>query len=154
MIYKLDNIEITDTQLDELLVQRKANKLKYPLFKRWKKSGEIVKFSSLKEGTIVVKGKDSGCEVEYISDTFTFHVDDRWEDILYNKERDLFHTQAVECWDENDTHSRLARFYNAVDDCVFSCNGDLHGWHFHNCKAIPLDEVSDWMNEARGSLEK
>ena len=45
MTYKLDNIEITDTQLEELIAQREANKLEYPLYKRWSYNGKIIKFN-------------------------------------------------------------------------------------------------------------
>ncbi len=153
MTYKLDNIEITDAQLDELLAKREANKFEYPLYKRWIYSGEIVKFTSLDQGEVVVAGKDNLHKIGYI-DSFVSHTAHGWEDVPYNKERDLFHTQAIECWYSNYTHRRDLRFYDAINDEVFTYSGKLKGASYNNYRAIPLDKVPEWMNEARATLEK
>ena len=153
MIYKLDNIEITDTQLDELIAQRELNKFEYPLYKRWSYNGKIIKFTSLKHGEVVVAGKNS---VYNIGDKSAFgpHTDGKWEDVPYNKERDLFHTQAIECWDIDNTHHRTLRFYDAINDRTFTYSGKLNGAVYNNYEAVPLDKVPDWMNKARATLEK
>ncbi len=153
MTYKLDNIEITDTQLDELIAQREANKFEYPLFKRWE-DGEIVKFTALTRGTVVIKGSNDNFKVKYTIDIFPPHTNPKWIDVPYNKERDLFHTQAIECWNKSNTHHRNLRFYNAINNRTFSHDGKLNYYVYDNYKAIPLDKVPEWMNEARDTLEK
>jgi len=153
MTYKLDNIEITDIQLDELIAQREANKFEYPLYKRWAYNGEIVKFTSLEHGEVVVQDKDNFHEIGYI-DSFIPHTHTSWEEIPYNKKRNLFHTQAVECWDNINTHYRGLAFYNAINDCTFTYSGKLNDAVYGNYKSIPLDKVPDWMNEARATLKK
>ncbi len=155
MAYKLNNIEITDTQLDELMAQRETNKFKYPLFKNWKYNSEIVKFTALTRGTSVVEGSDNNIyKVGYTSDTFVRYTNPKWENVPYNKERNLFHTQAIECWSKYDTHHRNLRFYDAINDCTFSYDGKLDGHIYENYRAIPLDKVPEWMNKARDTLEK
>ena len=155
MAYKLNNIEITDTQLDELMAQRETNKFKYPLFKKWKYNSEIIKFTALTRGTIVVEDSDNNIhKIGYTTDTFNRHTEPEWVDVPYNKEKDLFHTQAIECWNKSNTHHRNLRFYNAINDRTFSHDGKLNYYAYDNYKAIPLNEVPEWMNKARDTLEK
>lgn len=57
---------------------KKQEKSIYPLYARWKKSNEIVKFISPAEGTTVDTGRSSN-KIGYKGTTWTEHSDDRWE---------------------------------------------------------------------------
>lgn len=128
-------------------------KFTYPLFKRWKIDGEIVKFKSLQSGTTMWQG--DGCNgIGYESKTFTSHTDDRWGDVPYDAERDLWHGQFVMCWDDKGMYHRTSTFYDAINKCGFAYNGTLNGFTYDNYEAIKPENYTEWMIEAYKTLDK
>jgi len=57
-------------------------KYKYPIYKEYKHSGEVVKFTSLQSGTVMVRGNSIYAnELGFKSDTFKEHTrEDIWKD--------------------------------------------------------------------------
>jgi len=145
-------VELTKEQLQQLGIVVEPE-FTYPLFKRWKDSGEIVKFTSMSEGVVVWKG--TGIEkVGNVSDTFINHTDTGWEDVVYDSERDLWDGQPIECWSNGGTHRRYIKFYDAKNRCSFNYAGKRGGLTYDNYKALSPDRYDEWILEAYKTLEK
>jgi len=151
----IDNVEIklTKEQVEHIVAKNKKEEFEYPVFKRCKHSGRIIKFVSYTTGKIVKKGKylslyDAGTE-----QGFCEHTDIRCsEDVAYDKERDLYDTQPIMCWNDADTHRRMYRFYNAITKCTFKYDGKRYGMDYKNYEAIQLNEIPQWMIKTQKTL--
>jgi len=149
-------ITLTDEQVKEIADFYNAPKFEYPLFKKSKYTNAIVKFTDLRTGIVVFKGTDVySHEIGHTLKTFIPHTDvNTWEDVPYDKERNLFHTQPIYYWDDYHTHSRLIGFYNAIQECGFSCKGKLKGLGYSQYEAILPEHYTDWIIEAHKTLEE
>ena len=145
-------VELTKEQLEKLGIEPEPE-FTYPLFKRWKDSGEVVLFTDMTVGITVWKGSEIE-KVGNASDFFTKHTSDEWEDVAYDSERDLWDKQPVECWDNCYTHQRLIKFYDVKNKCCYSFEGFRKGWFYDNYKPIPSDRYDEWIIEAYKTLEK
>ena len=141
-------VELTEDQLKQLGIEVEPE-FTYPLVKRSKRAGAIIKFTSMSGGTTVWKG-NTCFKIGYVSNNFIKHTSDEWEDVAYDSERDLWDGQPVECWDDEDTHRRHIRFYNAKDKSIYSYKGerdkvdfDNYKVDFDNYKAIPSDRYDE-----------
>ena len=146
-------VELTKKQLQQLGIEVEL-KFIYPLFKRWKNTGEIVLFTSMKEGITVWKGNNGYKEAGHVSCTRVKHTSDEWEDIAYDPERDLWDKQPIECWDNMDTHRKEIKFYDAKNECSFSYAGERDGITYDNYKALSSNKYDEWIIEAYKTLEK
>lgn len=87
------------------------------------------------------------------SEAWIAHTDtDNWEPVPYDKERDLWHGQPVYCWDDDETHSKTVRFYNAPQKSVFSYDGDNVGITLDNYEAVPIKHYEPWIFNAYQTL--
>lgn len=141
-----------EQRIDEL--QRQIDVLKneteYPVFCYNKLNRNIVMFKKLTYGVVVKQGI-----LEYGDRTNSFieHTDESaWKTLPYNKERGLYHTQLVWCWQNSDTHDRTLSFYNAIDDSSFSYNGNPGGLDWENYEPYQ-GEWPQWAIEAHKTLE-
>ena len=156
----MKTINVTDKQLEAL------NKLgfyfeakpeyTYPIFKRSRNGGKIIKFTDLQTGVVVWKGR-------YFRDigdtdiTWIPHIDtDTWEDVSYDSERDLWDTQPVYVWD-NATHFRDIAFYDAIKQARFSSigtrGGIRGGLSYTRYEAIKPEHYPEWLLEAHKTLK-
>ena len=143
-------VELTKEQLEQLGIEVEPE---YPLFKRWKCNGEIVKFTSITEGITVWEGSRHS-KIRYTSSSFVEHTSSKWEDVAYDSERDLWDGQPVECWDDEETHQRAINSYDAKNKCTFDYYGKRDGLVYDNYKALPSDRYDEWILDAYKTLEK
>jgi len=142
-------VKLTKEHLEE-------SKFIYPLFKKWKDSGEIVKFIFITGGITVWKGNNKHNKVGYISYTRVKHTDDRWEDIAYDFKKNLWDGQPIKCWNNKNAHEKYIGFYDVKNKTIY--NYDYEGkkikWIFDNHKALPFYRYNEWIIEAYKTLEK
>ena len=143
-----DKIAKIEIELAEIKAEFSKQEVEYPLFRRSKHDEKIVKFTSLNEGTVVWKG-DIGCT----SDNWMSHTDtDTWEEVAYDKDRDLWDGQPILCWNNDDTHLRETRFYDAIHKKAYSYTGRRKSVGYKNYKAVNPDHYEDWIIEAYKTL--
>jgi len=75
------------------------------------------------------------------------------EQIAKLEEPELKDKQLVWCWDNNLTHQRTLKFYDAINDCTFNGFGKRNGASWHNYEPFE-DEYPDWAKEAYKTLEE
>jgi len=148
-------VELTKEQLQQLGVdiEKVESDFKYPLFKQWRITGEIIKFTSITRGVIVWKGSRYE-KVGYVSDKFISHTDKEWEDVAYDSERCLWDGQPIECYDNEGTHKKVIGFYDAKNRCSFNYAGKRRGLPYDSYKALSPDRYDKWILEAYKTLEK
>ena len=148
-----ENKEVATELANVIFKLRDEPEFEYPIFKKSIYYGSIVKFSSLLTREIIVQGY-SRYEVGTLVTNSNAHTNGEvWIDVPYNKERGLYHGQPVECMDHTYTHSRALRFYDAINKCVFTTDGELNGSYYTHIEAIPSEHIPDWMYEAYKTLE-
>jgi len=145
-------VELTKEQLKQLGIEVETE-FKYPLFKRWKISGQICKFTDIRKAETVWEGM-SLHKVGTTRDNFTPHTDAMWEDVAYDVERDLWDGQPVECLTCDHTHERDIRFYDVLNRCTFMYDGRRDGMFFDNYKALQSDRYDEWIIKAHKTLER
>jgi len=145
-------VELTREQLEQLGIEVEPE-FKYPLFKRRKSTGEISKFTDIAVAETVWQG-GSKCVVGYKTNYKIPHTTDGWEDVAYDRKRDLWDGQPVECWDSKDTNTRTIRFYDAINKCAFYFDGERNGPDYDNYKAVPAYRYDEWELEAFKTLQK
>jgi hypothetical protein len=144
-----ERIEKLEKELAEL--KAKCN-IEYPIFKRSKENGYIVKFTGLKKGSVIYIGDSDFC-INHLSFDWIPHTNtDIWEDIAYDEKRKLFDKQLVWCWDEHTKCARQLKFYDAKNKCVFDSKGYRTSIIYDHYK--PWEgEYPDWAKEAYKILE-
>ena len=140
-----------EQRIDEL--QRQIDGLKneteYPVFCYAKEANHIVRFDGLKSGVVVKKGF---WKFGHKTDDWNPHTNTNvWKTLPYNKERGLYHTQLVWCWDDS-THEKTLSFFDAINNCVFSYKGELKGAMWNNYEPYQ-GEWPQWAIEAHKTLE-
>lgn len=150
--FELNGIILSEEQMKQVAEAYSKPEFEYPIFKRWKNSGEIVKFAGMANGTTVFSSANYHA-IGYYSDTFAIHTDKMWEDIAYDKERDLWDGQPVYCWDTS-TYTKVLGFYDAINKNQFASLGKRNGWNFDNYKAINPEHYTEWMIQAVSTLER
>lgn len=144
---KEQRIDELQRQIDEL-----KNETEYPVFCYLfdSKKPVIVRFDGLKSGEVIKQGYwEFGHKAD---DWNNFTNTDYWKQLPYNKERGLYHTQLVWCWQNSDTHDRTLSFYNAIDDSSFRYNGNPGGLDWENYEPYQ-GEWPQWAIEAHKTLE-
>ena len=147
-----DKIAEFEIKLAELKAECSRQEVEYPLFRRSREAGIIVKFTSLSEGTVVWKG-DSGDYIGHTTGRWIKHTN-TWEEVAYDKDRDLWDGQPVWSWNDVHTHLRDFRFYDAVNRGVYNYDGTRGGIAHDNIKAVNPDHYESWMIEAYVTLER
>ena len=124
----------------------------YPIYCKLKYSSLVVKFTKLKFGEVVVN--DKYYNVGDKSTTWTSPTDtDVWQQLDVCEETGFFDGQLVWCWDNNDTHSRILKFYDVKYKCTFLFNGTRNGQKFNNYEPFE-GNYPDWALEAFQTLKR
>ncbi|MDD2267848.1 hypothetical protein [Sulfuricurvum sp.] len=147
-------LEAKYQELGKEIEKLKAKECGYPKFFRHRTFGYIVKFTSLEYGELMTKCYGA-CEVGH-NYGWTAHTDkDVWEEIPYDKITGFYHKQLVWCWDNDNTHAKVLRFYDATNGRAFNDDGKSHGCCYDNYK--PYDwscaYINKWAIEAVKTLE-
>ena len=151
----MTNEEIINQQVEDFrqgLIRELAKKdFDYPIVKRTKGSGLVIKFTGLEEGVVLFGGTSKhklGMEhKDWMPHTYT----DYWDDVAYDKDRGLYDKQFVECWNNKYTTSRDLCFYDAINKCAFSCYGTRMSSAYDNYEAT--DYNPKWAEKAYGNLD-
>ena len=124
----------------------------YPIYCKLKGSSLVVKFTKLQFGEVVVN--DKYYNVGDKSTTWTSHTDtDVWQQLDVCEETGFFDGQLVWCWDNNDTHVKCLKFYDAKHECTYQCDGNRYGSVFDNYEPFE-GNYPDWALEAFQTLER
>ena len=137
----------------KLVTQRDEPEFEYPLIMKSKFNGEVARFDGLQDRTTIWTGEGI-CEIGYHTVNSVPHADPgTWRPVPYDKERNLWHGQPVEVYDNDDTHRRVRLFYDAISKTTFNYNGEIYASDWYNIEAIPPEEYKQWMYEAYKTLE-
>jgi len=146
-------LELPEKEALALIEKYQKPEFEYPVFKRGKLSGVIVKFTELTKGTAVWSGTSKDVIGQEDNDWISHTEKDTWQDIAYDAERDLFDGQPVYCWDKV-THYKAIRFYDAISNKVFSMHGKRRDVVYQNYEAIKPEHYTPWMLQAFETLER
>lgn len=123
----------------------------YPIYCKHKFSPKVVKFTSLKEGEVVVNNKTY--KVGANSNDWISHTDNSvWQQLKVCEKTGFFDGQLVWCWDNTDSYMRYLKFYDAKNKCTYSYSGIKYGHNFKNYEPFE-GNYPDWALEAFQTLE-
>ena len=126
--------------------------VKYPIYCRGKETNCVVKFKSLDEGVYVIQNEFR--EVGENTKTLIRHNDTNlWQQLDVCEKTGFFDGQLVWCWDNNDTHVKCLKFYDAKHECTYQCDGNRYGSVFDNYEPFK-GNYPDWALEAFQTLER
>ena len=124
----------------------------YLIYCKIKDSSLVVKFTGLQSGEVVVNSKHYNIGDK--STTFRSHTDsDVWQQLDVCEKTGFFDGQLVWCWDNNDTHIRYLKFYDAKNECTYQFDGTRCGTRFNNYEPFE-GNYPDWALEAFQTLER
>ena len=138
----------------EALKKQNAEKeeITYPIYCKHKFSPQVVKFTSLKEGEVVVNNKSY--KVGSNSTTWIKHTDiNTWQQIEVCEKTGFFDGQLVWCWSHDDTHARTLRFYDVKNKCTYKFDGTEDGHDYDNYEKFE-GNYPYWALEAFQTLER
>lgn len=150
----LKELEQKYQELGQEIERLKKSEVKYPIYCVYKDNNLIVKFNSLKCGTVVMQDGDwdVGEEgVDWIRHTNT----DTWERLEVCPKTGFFDRQLVWAWDNDDTHQRSLRFYCVKYKHAYMYNGTSNYYYTHYDNYEPYEgNWPEWAQEAFKTLEK
>jgi len=142
-------LSITDWMLD-----LSYEEVEYPRFFRCNHNGLVWKFTSKFVSECVVVGASEEWKLGAVDESIAINYLVKahgWEELPYDKERDLFHTQAVLCRDVNSPYEFVG-LYNAIEKTMFT-NSRKKGLEFDRFTALPEDVLSSELKEMRLPLD-
>ena len=127
-------------------------KFNYPIYCKLINSSLVVKFTGLQLGEVVINNKYYKIEKTFnewriCTDTNT------WQQLDVCEETGFFDGQLVWCWDNNDTHGRILKFYNVKNKCTYFFYGKNNGAYYNNYEPFE-GNYPDWALEAFQTLER
>lgn len=149
---KLAKAKAKVKKLEALL---KTKQYIYPIYKQSITNGQVVKFDGLISGEVVVKGNlSTNYDIRHRLFSWIEHTcTGTWKDFDpadLNKPNDK---DLVYCWDDDMTHCRAIRFYDAVANKTFSTEGNRCAFIYDNYEVIPRNQWPEWAIEAYKTLE-
>ena len=127
-------------------------KFNYPIYCKLKDSSLVVKFTELQSGEVVIKNKYY--KVGETSSEWRNHIDsDVWQQLDVCEKTGFFDGQLVWCWEDDDTHIRVLRFYDVRNKCAYYYDGNRCGISFNNYEPFE-GNYQDWALEAFQTLER
>ena len=138
-------------EIEALKKQSEEEEIKYPIYCKLKNYSLVVKFTGLNPGEVVF---NSSYNVNVKSTTWIKHTDtDVWQQLDVCEKTGFFDGQLVWCWDDDDTHSRILRFYEAKHKGTHQFDGTRGGTRFNNYEPFE-GNYPDWALEAFQTLER
>ena len=126
--------------------------IKYPIYCKLKDSSLVVEFKGLKQGKTVVNNTFNN--VGKKSFTWKNHSEtNTWQQLDVCEKTGFFDGQLVWCWDNNDTHTRILKFYDAKNECTYHYDGTEDGHNYENYEPFE-GNYPDWALEAFQTLER
>ena len=124
----------------------------YPIYCKLKDSSLVVKFTYLRTGEVVINEERHNVlrkRNDWIKHTCT----KQWQQLDVCSETGFFDGQLVWCWDNEDTHERRLRFYDAKHKCTHMFDGDEGGDEYDNYEPFE-GNYPDWAIEAFETLKR
>ena len=127
-------------------------KFKYPIYCKLKDSSLVVKFTELQSGEVVINNKYY--KVGETSSEWRSHTDsDVWQQLNVCEKTGFFDGQLVWCWEDDDTHSRVLRFYEVKRKGTYKFDGTQDGHAYDNYEPFE-GNYPDWALKAFQTLER
>ena len=124
----------------------------YPIYCKLKDSSLVVKFKGLRQGKTVVNNAFNN--VGNKSSIWQNHSETNvWQQLDVCEKTGFFDGQLVWCWDNDDTHYRILKFYDAKNKCTYIFNGKKDGCNYDNYEPFE-GNYPDWALEAFQTLER
>ena len=124
----------------------------YPIYCKSIGSSLVVEFTRLNEGKVVVNSRYDSIG-EYRTNWHDYNNNNVWQQLDVCKETGFFDGQLVWCWDNDDTHIRYLKFYDAKHECTYQCDGNRYGSVFDNYEPFE-GNYPDWALEAFKTLKR
>ena len=129
---------------------------KHPIYRKLIHSSLVVRITGLNSGELVVNDKyyDKYYKVgEHIKNWSNFNNNNVWQQLDVCEKTGFFDGQLVWCWDDDDTHSIILRFYEAKHKGTYQFDGTRGGTRFNNYEPFE-GNYPDWVLEAFQTLER
>lgn len=148
----LEELEKKYAELGKEIQALKENKVKYPIYCKLKDGDLIVKFDGLRSGVVVKH--NTYHYIGYKGNNWKPHTDtDIWEQLEVDEETGFYDTQPVWCWGNNNySHERTLKFYDAKNKCTFKHDGIRDGFAFKKYLSFE-GNWTEWMLEAHNTLK-
>ena len=150
----MKTIEISDEKYENLVAlgvitpEEEASEFTYPMWFKDTDSKLVVKFTGLTTGACVVAGEFHAIGDE--SHTWVNHTDDNHWTQVEDPDKPQ-HLDLVECWDDDDAHERILRFWNK--DNPYGYGGEYMDTKWQNYRKIHRKDEPEWATKARKILE-
>ena len=103
----------------------------YPIYCKLKDSSLVVKFKGLRQGKTVVNNTFNN--VGNKSSIWQNHLETNvWQQLDVCEKTGFFDGQLVWCWEDDDTHSRVLRFYEVKRKGTYKFDGTQDGHAYDN----------------------
>ena len=130
----------------------KYTSYRYPMYCKSKNSSLVVKLTASDEGWVIVNNKNHN-RGEFRKTWSDYNKSDVWQRLDVCEETGFFDGQLVWCWDNDDTHVRALRFYDAKHKVAYMFDGNRDGYSFGNYEPFE-GNYPDWALEAFQTLER
>ena len=127
-------------------------KFNYPIYCKSIDSPLVVEFTRLNEGNVVVNSRYDSIG-EYRTNWHDYNNNNVWQQLDVCEETGFFDGQLVWCWEDDDTHGRILKFYDVKNECTYCYDGSKGGSTYS--KYEPFEgNYPDWALEAFQTLER
>ena len=142
-----------EKEIEALKKQNTEEKeIAYPIYCKLKDSSLVVKFKGLRKGKTVVNNTFNN--VGNKSSIWQNHSETNvWQQLDVCEKTGFFDGQLVWCWNNDDTHFRYLKFYDAKNECAYLYDGDRNGSVYSNYEPFE-GNYPDWALEAFQTLER
>ena len=127
-------------------------KFEYPIYCKLKDSSLVVEFKGLRKGKPVVNNTFNNVGEKAF--TWQNHSEtNTWQQLDVCEKTGFFDGQLVWCWEDDDTHSRVLRFYEVKRKGTYKFDGTQDGHAYDNYEPFE-GNYPDWALEAFQTLER
>ena len=124
----------------------------YPIYCKSIGSSLVVEFTRLNEGKVVVNSRYDSIG-EYRTNWHDYNNNNVWQQLDVCEKTGFFDGQLVWCWEDDDTHSRVLRFYEVKRKGTYKFDGTQDGHTYDNYEPFE-GNYPDWALEAFQTLER
>ena len=145
---EIEALKKQNTEKEEL----KYTSYRYPMYCKNKNSSLVVKLTASDEGEVIVNNKNHN-RGEFRKTWSDYNKSDVWQQLDVCEKTGFFDGQLVWCWDYIHTHSRILRFYDVKNECIYCYDGCKGGNHYDNYESFE-GNYPEWALEAFQTLER
>ena len=130
----------------------KYTSYRYPMYCKSKNSSLVVKLTASDEGEVIVNNKNHN-KGEFKKTWCDYNKSDIWQPLDVCEKTGFFDGQLVWCWDNDDTHTIILKFYDVKYKCSYQFDGRRNGAIYDNYEPFE-GNYPDWALEAFQTLER